>query len=357
MKISFVLFRGGFLPFIVDAYYTDYTGTTDRTTTTESFTTCEPKVWFVEQPEKGLSYAEMNEICIDRARKQPTKAAGEVNIGFLAFFRNQEEYDQYKKEVDTYRKPLYLGYEQRYGDNNEWVNADGTQVTFTDWELNWNDTPQPNRADEPCVISWMKYFGPSYDRTYGSKWHDVECSNDRHPFGDSGFACRFETYCPIECERKVWFVEQPEIGISYAQMKRNCAARAQSLEIWNLKGKHFGYPAFFYSEDEYNQYKKSVNTYRRKMYLGYEQRYGDNTKWYNADGMPAQYFDWELNWNNTPQPNRADEPCVISWMKYFGPSYDRTYGSKWHDVECSNDRHPFGDSGYACRFENICQFS
>ena len=71
-----------------------------------------------------------------------------------------------------------------------------------------------------------------------------------------------------ECERKVWFVEQPEIGIPYAQMKRNCAARAQSLEIWNLKGKHFGYPAFFYSEDEYNQYKKSVNTYRRKMYLG-----------------------------------------------------------------------------------------
>ena len=75
----------------------------------------------------------------------------------------------------------FEGYEQQNGDNNQWLNADGTEVTFTDWDLDWNNTPQPNRDDEPCVIS--KFDG-------GTQWHDIEC--DVYTV-NSRYVCRFET--------------------------------------------------------------------------------------------------------------------------------------------------------------------
>jgi hypothetical protein len=74
----------------------------------------------------------------------------------------------------------FEGYEQQNGDNNQWLNADGTEVTFTDWDL--TNTPQPDSDNEPCAVT--RFHG---DTT----WHDVWCENTYNQ--DIGYACRFET--------------------------------------------------------------------------------------------------------------------------------------------------------------------
>ena len=75
----------------------------------------------------------------------------------------------------------FVGYEQQNGDNNQWLNADGTEVTFTYWDLNWS-TPQPDSDEHACVRS--NYADTIY-------WHDIPCENNFT--GNDRYACRFET--------------------------------------------------------------------------------------------------------------------------------------------------------------------
>ena len=68
----------------------------------------------------------------------------------------------------------FVGYEQQNGDNNQWLNADGTEVTFTDWQPS-----EPNTAENACVIT---HFANRH-------WYDFPCET----IHSLGYACRFET--------------------------------------------------------------------------------------------------------------------------------------------------------------------
>jgi len=72
----------------------------------------------------------------------------------------------------------------------------------------------------------------------------------------------FSTTEKIEenCIEKVWFFAQKENYLNYDVFKQNCADKAYENNAT------YGYPAFFNSDEEFEQYKRSVPL--RKEYIG-----------------------------------------------------------------------------------------
>ena len=60
--------------------------------------------------------------------------------------------------------------------------------------------------------------------------------------------------------KKVWFVPQEENNLHYDVIKQNCADKAYENNAT------YGYPAFFNSVEEFEQYKSSVPL--RTEYIG-----------------------------------------------------------------------------------------
>lgn len=63
-----------------------------------------------------------------------------------------------------------------------------------------------------------------------------------------------------DCVEKVWFVPQAENNLTYSVIKQNCADKAFENNATS------GYPAFFKSLEEFEQYRKTVSL--RKEYIG-----------------------------------------------------------------------------------------
>ena len=94
---------------------------------------------------------------------------------------DQNEYNQYKFEIP--KRHERIGYFQN-ADTGVWTNADGSAVTFSDWDINFAP-PQPEDAayGELCA---------SINTLWSDQWHDIPCNW----FGETTyFSCRFETTC------------------------------------------------------------------------------------------------------------------------------------------------------------------
>ena len=63
------------------------------------------------------------------------------------------------------------------------------------------------------------------------------------------------------CRQRVWFVPQERNDLPYDKIKSNCAYLASA------NGASNGYPAFFNTEEEFEEYKL-LNPTRRKEYIG-----------------------------------------------------------------------------------------
>ncbi|CBY10762.1 unnamed protein product, partial [Oikopleura dioica] len=121
---------------------------------------------FVRQTEKNIEYRHMKVNCANRA------AENDADSGFPAFFRNAHDYNQYKL-VNFDRRKEYLGYEQQGNDNENWLNADLSPITFDDW-----DDGQPDKNGEHCAQFRLK----NYDG-----WHDINCGAKK----EVSYTCRF----------------------------------------------------------------------------------------------------------------------------------------------------------------------
>ena len=86
-----------------------------------------------------------------------------------------------------------------------------------------------------------------------------------------GYSCFCRDYytghncetCPSYCKEKwvIRYIQQPEKDIHYREMKAHCANRAGENDS------DTGYPAFFRSNYDYNQYQRN-NTDGRREFLG-----------------------------------------------------------------------------------------
>ena len=258
-------------------------------------------------------------------------------VGHPSFFRNEREYRVYLRQVGEVGRREWLGYEQQDDDADLWLNADGSEVTFSSW-----DSGQPSYHHQDCVITGYK----------GEvNWHDVGCNDPML------FSCRFEsssltttststTSVPttgtttsasttsgattpmVTSVGKVRFVMGDwGVRVDYSTAKAYCADLASNYP------NTVGYPSFFRNELEWEQYSETVD--HRREWLGYEQQNGDKQQRLNADGSEVTFISWD---SERGQPNYSSQECSMT-----GYAFNRDFD----DVPCD------WREKYSCRLEEL----
>ncbi|CBY23345.1 unnamed protein product [Oikopleura dioica] len=206
-----------------------------------------------------------------------------------------------------------------------------TTASFTDSSVTHVTTDGLTTADQMSSTDYFATTSPGSDVISTSKSPDIISSAETTT--EQSFSTTEKTMG--NCIEKVWFVAQEENNLHYDVIKQNCADKASENNAT------FGYPAFFNSPEEFEQFKSSVP--HRKEYIGYE-LHGNNAKenWRKADGSEIEYENWDIG-----QPDQNHETCAqINWGNYTN--------YKWHDTTCGNDDKWCNNAYYSCRFEIIC---
>jgi len=109
--------------------------------------------------------------------------------GYLAFFINKEEFDDFKINYRHGNEDLWLGYTQKFPENkNLYVSADGEDARFLKWDPTHNE---PNGVTEQCV----ELYGQNTWRGWRNNMNDRGCGEQRE------FFCRFSQQG--DCEKKI----------------------------------------------------------------------------------------------------------------------------------------------------------
>jgi len=96
--------------------------------------------------------------------------------GFLTFFINKEELDDYSNKYRVNEEHEWVGYTQKFPDDNDlYETADGEDARFMNWEAS-----EPNNKNEHCVELYGKSNRGTIDHM-----NDLQCGEQLE------FSCRF----------------------------------------------------------------------------------------------------------------------------------------------------------------------
>ena len=116
--------------------------------------------------------------------------------GFLAFFINREEFDDFKINYRHGNEDLWLGYTQKFPQNkNLYVSADGEDARFLKWEPTHNE---PNGVTEHCV----ELYGQNTWLGSRNNMNDRGCEGEQREF-----FCRFSQQG--DCQTKTFIGSEP----------------------------------------------------------------------------------------------------------------------------------------------------
>ncbi|CAG5110141.1 Oidioi.mRNA.OKI2018_I69.chr2.g4573.t1.cds [Oikopleura dioica] len=266
--------------------------------------------------------------------------------GYLAFFLDQKEFDDYKLNNNQ----EYIGYWSC--DHPNFMTADGNEAEFTNW--GWGE-PNNDNGNEVCIslLPNGKMSSVPCDREY-----EFSCRLPQLCLSQDNceeYFCRYGNICYHNDD--VSTSEKPKCPTSYSGQNCECgpifvpqtdefgkfieADYATANKICRRQG---GFLAFLLNQKEHDDYTSSV--WFPKSDTSDAFAYGTEYLGYHSCGLPTFYTDDgnEATWINEiwaqGEPNNRDgiEYCVAM-----------TYWKEFNDYYCDKSL-PF-----ACRFSKNCQ--
>ena len=102
--------------------------------------------------------------------------------GFLTFFINEKEHEEYTKTQRENPTDEWIGYTQKYPeDKSQYLTVDNEDAIYRNW-ADW----EPNSKNEHCV----ELYGEGHQDFATGEMNDLDCEIELE------FACRFSRYCP-----------------------------------------------------------------------------------------------------------------------------------------------------------------